>query len=220
MTLKSIIFDFDGVIAESMDIKTEGFKHLFKDYPQDIIDKVVKLHLDHGGMSRFEKFRIIYEVYIGKELTKSEEERLGKEFTEFCLKKTISSPYVKGVDKFMEDNYTKYLFFIVSGTPHDEINTIVDERGLRKYFKGVWGTPRKKGELIKMILEEYDLTPDDVAFIGDAPTDYDGAMEAKVIFIARIAEGRYNPFESGDFDLKYIINDFSGFDEVINKVNL
>ncbi|GAF78578.1 unnamed protein product, partial [marine sediment metagenome] len=32
--IKAIIFDFDGVIVESSDIKTEAFRELFQDYPQ------------------------------------------------------------------------------------------------------------------------------------------------------------------------------------------
>ena len=40
MTYKGIIFDFDGVILESMDIKTDAFSYLFRNYPKDIIEKV------------------------------------------------------------------------------------------------------------------------------------------------------------------------------------
>ena len=58
MTIKAIIFDFDGVIVESMDIKTQAFAHLFRKCSEDIIKKVIQLHLDNGGMSRYEKFKI------------------------------------------------------------------------------------------------------------------------------------------------------------------
>ncbi len=57
---KAIIFDFDGVILESMDVKTKAFALLFKDYPEHL-PAVLALHQTHGGMSRFEKFEIIYE---------------------------------------------------------------------------------------------------------------------------------------------------------------
>jgi HAD superfamily hydrolase (TIGR01549 family) len=218
MTIKALVFDFDGVITESMDIKTRAFAHLFRNYSEDIVKKVIKLHLDNGGMSRYEKFRIIYRDYLNSRLTQKEEERLGREFSEFCYRKILTCPYVRGAKEFLEANHEKYTLFIVSGTPHDEINNIVNIRRLRKYFKGVWGTPRTKNELLKMILKEYDLKPSEVVFIGDAPTDYEGAKDLGIHFIARIARGKYNPFESGEFNIKYSIENLLSLTSQFKKI--
>ena len=45
--LKSIIFDFDGVLCESVDIKTESFRRLFVDYPEHL-KNIIKLHEENG----------------------------------------------------------------------------------------------------------------------------------------------------------------------------
>ena len=63
--MKAIIFDFDGVIAESVDVKTEAFKELFKAYP-DKVKAIADFHIDNGGMSRFDKFRHIYKNILKK----------------------------------------------------------------------------------------------------------------------------------------------------------
>ena len=55
--LKGIIFDFDGVIAESVHIKSSGFSDLYKPYGTEIVKRVVKHHAANGGMSRFKKIR-------------------------------------------------------------------------------------------------------------------------------------------------------------------
>jgi phosphoglycolate phosphatase-like HAD superfamily hydrolase len=123
------------------------------------------------------------------------------------------------VAKFLKDNYKKYLFFIVSGTPTDELNKIVDERGLRKYFKEVLGIPGSKAEHSKMILEKYSLKQDEVIFIGDSPNDYTGAKEVGIKFISRIKHDENNPFESDDFEIKYSINNFTTLEDVIKTVN-
>ncbi len=44
--IKAILFDFDGVILESMDIKTKAFSKLFTKYPE-YVDQIVKLHKDN-----------------------------------------------------------------------------------------------------------------------------------------------------------------------------
>ena len=58
MALTDIILDFDGVILESVSVKTEAFRTLFSFVPKHV-DEIVQFHIDNGGMSRFDKFRYI-----------------------------------------------------------------------------------------------------------------------------------------------------------------
>ena len=51
--IKTIIFDFDGVILESMDVKTEAFKKLYQPFGSSISNKVVENHLANWGISRY-----------------------------------------------------------------------------------------------------------------------------------------------------------------------
>ena len=60
--IKGIIFDFDGVIAESVHIKSSAFSDLYKSYGEDIVKRVVKHHEANGGMSRYKKIRY-YHVF-------------------------------------------------------------------------------------------------------------------------------------------------------------
>jgi beta-phosphoglucomutase-like phosphatase (HAD superfamily) len=49
--LRAIVFDFDGVILESADIKTNAFRALFASYPEHV-DQIVDFHLRNAGVSR------------------------------------------------------------------------------------------------------------------------------------------------------------------------
>ena len=53
--IKAIVFDFDGVILESVDIKTKAFIKLYENYPPKIKEEVKRYHLKHLGISRYEK---------------------------------------------------------------------------------------------------------------------------------------------------------------------
>ena len=53
--IKGIIFDFDGVITESVDIKSAGFSEIYKPYGPPNVNKVVKHHEANGGLSQFKK---------------------------------------------------------------------------------------------------------------------------------------------------------------------
>ena len=68
--IKAVIFDFDGVLAESLEIKTVAFGKLFEDKGEAVRDKVIKYHLDNSGVSRFEKIRYIYREILKEPLDK------------------------------------------------------------------------------------------------------------------------------------------------------
>ena len=79
--LKGIIFDFDGVIAESVEVKTEAFAALYKPYGNEIVEKVVEHNNANGGISRFEKFKLYHKLYLDTDLTDSDIERMSDKFS-------------------------------------------------------------------------------------------------------------------------------------------
>jgi len=193
--LKSIIFDFDGVICESVDIKTKAFRKLFEDHPEHV-DKIVEYHMRNGGLSRFEKFKVIFKDFLKEPLTEERSKELGENFSTYVYDAVIKAPLVKGSKEFLEKYYQRFSLFIVSGTPQEEMRDIVQAKGLAKYFSKVYGSPKGKGELIKTVLNENEFEKNNVIYVGDSMTDYDGAKEAGVDFIARINENHLNPFTS------------------------
>ena len=66
MKPKIIIYDFDGVVCDSVNVKTNAFVELYKDYSSDIQNQVRLYHLMNGGISRFEKIRYFQEELLNK----------------------------------------------------------------------------------------------------------------------------------------------------------
>ena len=64
--MQAIIFDFDGVIADSVNIKTVAFAEIYEPFGNHISELVVSHHLINGGMSRYEKFKyLMFTVITG-----------------------------------------------------------------------------------------------------------------------------------------------------------
>ncbi|MFC1509553.1 HAD family hydrolase [Candidatus Omnitrophota bacterium] len=185
--IKSIIFDFDGVIADSNNVKTEAFIQLFDGYSSCLKEKIKTFHLQNGGMSRFEKFRYIYENFIKEPLSDERFNKLCRDFKRFVVDRVVSAPLIDGVKNFLEENKDRYKFYIVSGTPDEEIKEIVKRRGLGIYFSDVYGSPRSKKELIEIVLKENDYSPEDVVFLGDSINDYEGAKGVGVKFVGKVS---------------------------------
>lgn len=184
---------------ESMDAKARAFAFLFKDY-QEHLPAILSLHKTRGGMSRFEKFEMIYRDFLKQPLTEEKKQALGRQFSDFAYQEVLKSSFVEGAQDFLEKYYQRFPLFIASGTPDGEMKSIVRDRGLEKYFKEVYGSPLKKKDIILKIMKEFGFQSQEVIFVGDSIDDEEGAKGAGVRFILRTKEN--NPFSQ----LNKIIN--------------
>ena len=190
-----IIFDFDGVVLESADIKTRAFALLFDEHPDEHVEAIVELHLRLAGVSRYEKFKLIYEDILELPLDDDELQRLGEEFSRIALEEILSCEFVTGAREFLQRRHRSHALYVASGTPEEELRHIVRQRRLERFFRGVYGTPAVKADISRRILEETGAEPHEAVFIGDATTDLEGAREAGVPFIGRRPPDGPDPFE-------------------------
>lgn len=192
---QAIIFDFDGVVVESGDIKTQAFANLYRAHGEAVMTEVVRYHRLHGGMSRYQKFHYFQRYLLEKPpLTPDEERQLDRLFSELVVEAVIASEAVPGAAELIRKESARIPLFIASGTPEAELNTIVARRGLTSYFRAVRGSPTPKQMLIADILSSHALSPERVLMIGDALIDYQSAQINKIAFLGRVRPGDDNPF--------------------------
>ena len=149
--IKAIIFDFDGVLIESAAIKTEAFREVFSKW-QDKVDEIVTYHNKNMGISRFVKFKYFYENILNEPYSEAIGSEMGRQFSEIVASKVKQAPFVSGAKEFIEMHFEKYFLFIASGTPEEELLDIISSKGINKYFRGIYGTPASKLEIIIKIL--------------------------------------------------------------------
>ena len=181
--LKGIIFDFDGVIAESVQVKTDAFAEIYKNYGSDIVKKVVEHHEYNGGMSRFEKIKFYHESFLDKNITEEEIMDFANQFSDLVVEKVIAAPYVSGAFEYIQKSYKKYKLFISTGTPTEEMIQILKGRKIDHYFSDVFGSPDKKTIHINNIRSRYGLKSNELIYYGDSKSDFDAAVNANIAFV-------------------------------------
>jgi HAD superfamily hydrolase (TIGR01549 family) len=181
--MKAIIFDFDGVILDSVDVKTKAFQQMYSIYGDDVMRKVVDYHLLNGGISRYEKFKYFHKNFLNISISNAEVDHMASEFSKIVFNKVCNSEYIQGALEFLNYSHDKYLTFICTGTPESEIKKILESKKLIKFFNSVYGSPKTKVEIIKNIMIERNLNANEILFIGDAMTDYNASHETNLNFI-------------------------------------
>ena len=181
--INAVVFDFDGVILESAEVKTEAFVELYSEHGPDVVARVRAHHLANLGLSRFLKFAWIAENVLGGKLSEADSAALGKRFNHLVFAKVLEVPFVPGAEAALAKLTVP--MFVASGTPIEELRAIVDRRGLAPKFREVHGTPAEKPGILRDLMARYGWSPREVLFVGDGTTDHDAAVATGVEFLAR-----------------------------------
>jgi len=193
--LKAVVLDFDGVVADSVDVKTRAFEAVFSGEPTRSVERILAYHAAHNGVSRFEKFRWAYREVLKRPLTAEAEAELGRRYNRLVEDAVVAAALIPGAREFIES--CPLPVFVASGTPEEELRRIVERRQMRGLFAGVHGAPAKKAPILKTIAAAVGAAPAALAMVGDAMTDHDAARAVGARFIGVVAPGRADPFPSG-----------------------
>ncbi|MBC8052949.1 MAG: HAD family hydrolase [Sphingobacteriaceae bacterium] len=188
MRIRSIVYDFDGVICDSVSVKTEAFAEMYRQYGDDVVEKVVNYHHENGGISRFEKFKYYEKAFFNKVIKESEAREMGDLFSALAMQRVIDAKYIDGAHEFIAQHHSNYLQFICTGTPEVEIQEIARCKGITSFFKAIYGAPQTKYTILTQIMDQYNLQPKEVLFMGDAMTDYNAAKVTGVVFVGLLNE--------------------------------
>jgi phosphoglycolate phosphatase-like HAD superfamily hydrolase len=196
--LQAVVFDFDGVLVESVGLKTEAFAALYEAEGPKIAADVRKYHLMHGGMSRYAKFRYYEEVLLKRPPPNAERmAELDGRFSDLVEDKVIDASAVAGAQDLLNLLHGRLPLHVISATPEAELLRIVRGRGWQEFFYLVLGSPRTKQDSLRMALTYGSYEPNKVLMIGDAMSDFEAAASCGTRFLACVPPESSNPFPTG-----------------------
>lgn len=206
-----IIFDFDGVIVESNDIKDKVFEGIFNRFGEEGADALA-WHRRHVSLSRYAKFDYLLEK-LGRKGDESFRNELADEFSRATLDILKKVAFVKGAGTFLEKYHTRIPLYLASVTPAEDLDIILASLGIRSFFKDVYGCPPwTKPRAILDILDKEKISPSAAVLIGDSYGDQRAAAETGVHFI-----GRNSGLGFEDPQPVYVVQDIDELPELLDK---
>lgn len=192
-----IFFDFDGVIADSVDAKITAFGALYDEFGPEVRAAVEDYQRAVPGETRYDKIPRFHREFLGIELSEQEVLTWCDKLSSIVLDEVVESALLPDVKPILAMLTRRNIqAHIVSGTPHDELQIIVERKGLSSFFRTARGAPEKKHVIVRDIMATEKLVIDQCLFIGDAMTDYNCALTCEMDFLGR-AEQSTNPFPEG-----------------------
>lgn len=182
---KQIVFwDFDGVIKDSVDVKTKAYEALFLPYGVEVAARVRAHHEANGGMSRFDKIPL-YLGWAGLPVSDDRARMFCAQFSEMVLQGVIDAPWVGGARDYLLQHCGRQYFILITATPQEEIEFIIDRLGIIHCFREIYGAPKGKSEVVADVLQRLKIDRDQALIIGDAETDLLAARTNAIPFLLR-----------------------------------
>ena len=179
---KLVFWDFDGVIKDSVEVKSLAFEKLFAIYGPEISKQVRKHHEQNTGLSRFDKIPL-YMTWSGELVSDKSVQEFCTKFSYLVKKAIINSPWVPGVREFLIENCRKKFFVLVTATPQKEMVEILSFVNIKECFREVHGAPSKKEDIIRSFLNKQKIMRNKALMIGDSETDFLAAKSNMIPFV-------------------------------------
>ena len=185
MKYRYIIFDFDGVLVESNEIRFSGFRKLFKDFPQEQVERLVTYAKANGGVSRYKKISYFFSEIRQEPISDESVNKWADQFSNLVEQDIVEAQAVEGSLEFMEKYVDQLDFAIVSGSDQKELRSICRKRNIDHFFKSILGSPVEKKDNIATLLSEMKWQHDKALYVGDSNNDLEAAKANNLDFVGR-----------------------------------
>lgn len=169
---KTIVFDFDGVIADSFDIAFEVGKMKRPTLTLESYKEKLKTNIGQAVFTEPEgDIKIDFQYEYAKKMAELE-----------------LSPIKKAVLQKLSE---KYNFHIISSTDTQTIQDFCETNGILNYFGDILGydIERSKVKKFQILFEKNRLNPKEVVFVSDTVGDINEAREVGVGTIITVTDG-------------------------------
>ena len=181
---KTLVFDCDGVVLDSNQLKTEAYYRVAVAFGADHeqAQALVDYHVRLGGISRFIKFRYFLDEIMHQPVTDDAMAILLEGFAEEIHKELLTCEMAPGLLELCElTEHTRWM--LVSGGDQTELRSLFAERNIDKLFDaGIFGSPDNKDVILERETANGNLAQP-ALFFGDSKYDHEASERAGLDFV-------------------------------------
>lgn len=181
---KTLVFDCDGVVLNSNQLKTEAYYRVAVGYGanHDQAQALVDYHVRLGGISRFIKFRWFLDEVLHQPVTEEAMNTLLESFADEIHRELLTCEMAPGLVELRELTHSAP-WMLVSGGDQSELRSLFAERGIDHMFDaGIFGSPDNKDVILEREVANGNLAQPAI-FFGDSRYDHEASTRAGLDFL-------------------------------------
>ena len=179
---RTLVFDCDGVILNSNQVKTEAFVVAASEYGEDATLKLRDYHLANGGVSRYEKFDYFLSKIVKSADPADQYACLLRKYSKTVYQGLRLATIADGLPELRRAT-SEASWVVVSGGDQEELRELFRERELTEYFDGgIFGSPSTKETLLEECFRE-GIIKYPALYIGDTRHDHEVSSAVGLDFL-------------------------------------
>jgi len=194
--IRGIVFDFDGTLVDSNDIKLQTFYDVTKSH-DPTGSTVTRILKQFPNKDRYGLFHAIIREFFAQNQTEDSKDletlaaQWAEDYTVRCEKSIENCEEVSGTSETLQWLSKQRLpIFINSRTPTTTLKRLVTLRSLHSYVSDTYGAPTTKSENLRLIQNQTQAQPKEILFVGDSDDDRDAAGEVGCHFVGVVLRDR------------------------------
>ncbi len=179
-----IVFDCDGVIFDSNQLKIEAMERALKQCcaaRPALVAACVEYFAANFGKSRYHHVQHFVDNILAVEGQQRQalHDAILAAYSSQCFALYLSAAITPGLLDLIE--FSNAIKYVASGSDQEELQRVFSARGIDHYFAGIMGSPAKKSELVGAISANHEGAR--MLMIGDAVSDWQAAAAHGVDFL-------------------------------------
>jgi len=175
-----IILDCDGVIFNSNYLKIDAFRKVLSQYNKRIVEEFIDYFENNFGTSRYSLVKVFIESFLKEEFEENKYKVILKHYGQECIHLYKDAEFTGQLIEFLNKYKNQYLY-VASGGDDLELKSVFIQRNIAQYFKGIYGSPVKKTEIVRNICNQNPNKR--MLMIGDAKSDMLASKDNDIDFI-------------------------------------
>jgi phosphoglycolate phosphatase-like HAD superfamily hydrolase len=181
---KVLLWDFDGVLMDSMPIRDRGFEIVLANYPVADLERLLQYHRQNGGLSRYVKFRYFFEVIRKEPVADNQIQELATQFSAVMRRELVNERLlIRNSVEFVKREQTNFTMHVVSGSDQEELRYLCTTLKLDGYFRSIHGSPKSKKDWVAELLHLHNYDKSQTLLIGDSRNDWEAAEHGGIDFM-------------------------------------
>jgi phosphoglycolate phosphatase len=178
----AVIFDFDGTLVDSAQIKRDAFFEVLPNLPlaKGCLETLL---LTKPPLDRYSIADRLAHALADGPVARNMAREIAQDYSIVCRKKVGDAPEIAGASEIICGLKERGIpLFISSATPQNELLQVVDGRPWSGAFQGIYGSPDTKLQHLDRIRCDVRGNPPSMLLIGDSEHDADTAQAFGCIF--------------------------------------
>ncbi|MGW3074951.1 HAD hydrolase-like protein [Kitasatospora sp. NPDC001132] len=183
-----VVFDLDGVLVDSNELKVECVRAAFDGFPADLVEQFTDEFRRTFGRSRQEHFAHFHRVSVERGLAGPDfeafYERYAGAYADRLAHRYPAAPLCAGAAETVQHLADRGVpLYVATGTPRGEADKVLAAGGLLGAFRAVLGGEEPKSRRLAEILRHAGVDARDVVLVGDSRQDVLAADETGIDFV-------------------------------------